>query len=76
MPWLGGTYYASGIANTDLMNEFWGKCLSKLDQQEFSLQSEESKKCAIQCVQRVLGSFDEESAIKIIRYKNWNCKKR
>lgn len=68
------------MASRDIMLDFWSDCLSKMDQQEFKLESEEAKKCAIQIVQRVLQLYKkrdgEKIVLGIIDYQDWDMSKR
>lgn len=52
--------------------DFRLRCLEVLDQQEFPLETEKAKKCAIQAVHRVIRDIylndGKDEALKIIRY--------
>jgi hypothetical protein len=62
----------SRTALTKDMEDFYSKCLQKLDCQVFKLETEEAKISAIQAVQRVLREMafrdGEDEALRIIRY--------
>jgi len=55
------------IAGVARMHEFWGRCMDTLNEQISPLEQEESKKLAIQAVQRTLRSYlDDKDGKKIV----------
>ena len=55
------------MASVEQMNEFWNRCLIALDRQVEPLPSEESKRMAVQAVQRTLrGYLADEDGEKLV----------